>query len=90
MSGWHQEQEYQAGIRAERERIVELLEPLFDKAENAETRRLLTMGIALIKGESQKNSETIGKLHEGACCAKCAWDVNGVCCCIPERQGEKK
>ena len=53
MSGWNQEQEYQAGIRTERERIVELLEPLFDKAENAETRRLLTMAIALIKEENK-------------------------------------
>ena len=41
------------GIERERERIVKLLEPLFDKAENAETRRLLTMAIALIKGEQE-------------------------------------
>lgn len=34
-------------------RIVKLLEELFDKAENAETRRLLIMGIALIKGEQE-------------------------------------
>ena len=26
MSGWNQEQEYQAGIRAERERIIALIE----------------------------------------------------------------
>ena len=26
MSGWDQEQEYQAGVRAERERIIKLLE----------------------------------------------------------------
>ena len=26
MSGWNQEQEYQAGVRAERERIIKLLE----------------------------------------------------------------
>ena len=26
MSGWNQEQEFQAGVRAERERIVKLLE----------------------------------------------------------------
>ena len=41
------------GYSAAEERIIKLLEPLFDKAENAETRRLLTMGIALIKGENQ-------------------------------------
>ena len=34
-------------------RNVKLLEELFDKAENAETRRLLAMGIALIKGENK-------------------------------------
>ena len=28
MSGWNQEQEYQAGVRAERERLIKLLEPL--------------------------------------------------------------
>jgi hypothetical protein len=53
MSGWNQEQEYQAGVRDERERIIKLLEPLFDTAENAETRRLLTTAIALIKGENK-------------------------------------
>ena len=37
----------------ERERIIKLLEPLFDKAENFETRRLLIMAIALIKGENK-------------------------------------
>ena len=37
----------------ERERIIKLLEELFEKAENAETRRLLTMAIALIKGENK-------------------------------------
>lgn len=25
-------------------------------------------------------------LHEGSCCAMCAWDVDGICCCIPERK----
>ncbi len=30
MSGWNQEQEYQAGIRAERERIIKLLEEMPD------------------------------------------------------------
>lgn len=40
--------------RQERElEIVKVLESLFDKAENAETRRLLTMAIALIKGENK-------------------------------------
>ncbi len=33
--------------------IIKLLEPFFDKAENAETRRLLIMAIALIKGENK-------------------------------------
>jgi hypothetical protein len=41
------------GATVERERIIKLLEPLFDTAENAETRRLLTMAIALIKGENK-------------------------------------
>jgi hypothetical protein len=40
-------------MNRERERIIKLLEPLFDTAENAETRRLLTMAIALIKGENK-------------------------------------
>ncbi len=39
----------QDGAAEERVRIVKLLEPLFDKAENAETRRLLTTAIALIE-----------------------------------------
>jgi hypothetical protein len=39
--------------RQENERIIKLLEPLFDTAENAETRRLLIMAIALIKGENK-------------------------------------
>ena len=52
---------YQSGVgkfeakfrAAERERIIKLLEELFDTAENAETRRLLTMAIALIEGENK-------------------------------------
>jgi hypothetical protein len=39
----------QDGAAEERARIIKLLEPLFDKAENAETRRLLTKAIALIE-----------------------------------------
>lgn len=40
--------------RFERElEIIKVLEELFDKAENAETRRLLTMAIALIKVENK-------------------------------------
>ena len=35
------------------ERTIKLLEDLLDKAENFETRRLLIMGIALIKGEQK-------------------------------------
>lgn len=49
MSGWNQEQEYQAGIRAERERIIEVLEEMFDEWIDI---RLETL-IALIKGENQ-------------------------------------
>ncbi len=41
------------GERLAEERAIKLLEELFNKAENAETRRLLTMGIALIKGENK-------------------------------------
>lgn len=40
--------------RSERElEIIKLLEELFNKAENAETRRLLTMAIASIKKEEK-------------------------------------
>jgi hypothetical protein len=46
-------QEAEVLFQIERERIIELLEPLFDTAENAETRRLLTMAIAAIKGENK-------------------------------------
>lgn len=46
-------QEADVLFQIERERIIKLLEPLFDTAENAETRRLLTMAIALIKGENK-------------------------------------
>ena len=41
------------GRLRERDRIIEILESLFSTAENAETRRLLTMAIALIKGENK-------------------------------------
>ena len=43
---------YNKGVKDTEERIIKLLEELFDKAENAETRRLLTMAIASIKGEN--------------------------------------
>lgn len=46
-------QEAEVLFEVERERIIELIEPLFDTAENAETRRLLTLAIALIKGENK-------------------------------------
>jgi hypothetical protein len=49
MSGWNQEQEYQAGVRAERERIIELLE----EAGNSEIVVDLDELIALIKGENK-------------------------------------
>ena len=49
MSGWNQEQEYQAGVRAERERIIKLLEGMFDEWADI---RLETL-IALIKGENK-------------------------------------
>lgn len=40
--------------RQERElEIVKVLESLFDKAENAETRRLVILAMAAIKGESK-------------------------------------
>lgn len=35
--------------KQERDSIIKLLEPLFDTAENGETRRLLVMAIARIK-----------------------------------------
>lgn len=44
MSGWNQEQEYQAGVRAERERIIKLLQ---------EQGAALQPLIALIKGENK-------------------------------------
>jgi hypothetical protein len=46
-------QEAEVLFQIERERIIDLLEPLFDMAENAETRRILTTAIALIKGENK-------------------------------------
>ena len=50
MSGWNQEQEYQAGVRAERERIIKLL-------EEVNFGGIITTGfddfIALIKGENK-------------------------------------
>lgn len=49
MSGWNQEQEYQAGVRAERERIIKLLE---DNLAAAAPKPDI---IALIKGESNGN-----------------------------------
>jgi hypothetical protein len=57
MSGWNQEQEYQTGIRDERERIIKLLEeqgcdchnPYCDKLPTASLNSL----IALIKGENK-------------------------------------
>jgi hypothetical protein len=45
MSGWNQEQEYQAGIRAEQERIIKLLEAWWETDEELEEL------IALIRGE---------------------------------------
>ena len=67
------------GKISERERIIKLLEPLFDTAENAETRRLLIQGIALIKGENKHTHEIEifgapclgGDYHEY--CLKCGW-----------------
>jgi hypothetical protein len=46
MSGWNQEQEYQAGVRAERERIIKLLEVWW------ETDQELEELIDIIKGEN--------------------------------------
>lgn len=45
------------GAAKKQAQIIKQLEELFDKAENAETRRFLTMGIAFIKG--QKDNETV-------------------------------
>ncbi len=58
MSGWNQEQEYQAGIRDERERIIKLLEVWdcnndrcdCDSINECVYRQQL---IALIKGENK-------------------------------------
>ena len=46
MSGWNQEQEYQAGVRAERARIIKLLEIWW------ETDQELEELIDTIKGEN--------------------------------------
>ena len=50
---YNHRQMFDFGYRAAEEQIVKSLEELFDKAENAETRRLLTMGIERIKGENK-------------------------------------
>ena len=47
MSGWNQEQEYQAGVRSEQDRIIKLLEVWW------ETDQELEELIALIKGENK-------------------------------------
>lgn len=52
MSGWNQEQEYQAGIRAERERIIKLLEENIGHGD-PEGDCYFTDAIALIKGENK-------------------------------------
>ncbi len=48
---WLAQHDSEITAKAEK-RIIKLLESLFDTAENAETRRLLTMAFALIQGES--------------------------------------
>lgn len=58
-SGW------EFGIKQAEKHIIKLLEKLFEAAENAETRRLLWMGIAEIKKESQRDNETVVLLTEG-------------------------
>jgi hypothetical protein len=71
MSGWNQEQEFQAGIRAERERIIKLLEDESRQCEKAglwangtelrgqlqELHLGLNAAIALIKGENEHTHE---------------------------------
>ena len=56
MSGWNQEQEYQAGVRDERERIIKLLESekfiLPEGIDEGLTLMPIQEAIALIKGES--------------------------------------
>ena len=80
MSGWNQEQEFQAGVRAERERIIKLLEerlsPItYEKHECV----AIEDAIALIKGENKHTHEIEvfgapclgGDFHEY--CLKCGW-----------------
>jgi hypothetical protein len=56
MSGWNQEQEYQAGAKDERERIIKLLEEQGCDCHNAYCDKLPTAAlnslIALIKKEN--------------------------------------
>lgn len=56
MSGWNQEQEYQAGIRAERERIIKLLED-YNSVQDSEWDYYIIEGIdkaiALIEDETK-------------------------------------
>lgn len=44
---------YEYGCSERELEIIKILEELFDKAENAETRRLLIMAIASVKGEQE-------------------------------------
>ena len=44
------------GALRERERDIAILEELFEAAENAETRQLLTMAIARINGEVEEEN----------------------------------
>jgi hypothetical protein len=53
MSGWNQEQEYQAGVRAERDRIIDLIEDLFAKSVVPGYQTAVADAIALIKGENK-------------------------------------
>ena len=58
MSGWNQEQEYQAGVRAERERIIKMLEGRTNDSgsvldETGNSIADLSDLIALIKGENK-------------------------------------
>ena len=53
MSGWNQEQEFQAGVRAERERIIKLLKANFIDNE------LLDLAIALIKDKTRNITSEI-------------------------------
>jgi hypothetical protein len=56
VSGWNQEQEYQAGVKDERERIIKLLEGTYRITLAKNEIDLLAFLIALIKGENSSST----------------------------------